>query len=272
MLQDFKFEKNLLALISCVRFLEAAITLNLVFGESSLKTFSKLVTFILMTSLTLPFTARSDIASLLMRILYTPSIDLGVPIMDQIWSLIGIDNFQFRSYFALIILPKMIKNSENDGFQHLVKNVSCHQNSDVQNVALSLMFGIYFTQGSQNVRARAFSHLCKLASDQPDLDTIDCILAKFAKQFGYPSFAQVGEKYLDAALEEWDSVDFEAFPYYIFGFDSIDEFLSQYNDRITLMMVKKRQYSLVSTSSWRKSFCSIYTQSLLSEEDDFNEV
>ena len=272
---SFKFEKNPMLHASCIRFLSRASLFPIFSSHARISELAiDLINYFCEYCLTASSELREEFCILLCNLIpltESTSISQLRPV-ERCWSLLDMKEFNFRFFFAKIVVPILLKNTQENlllerGFQILKDNVLYSGNTEVESIGAAMIYSAFFLHCIP-LRPDVFAILCLIASDHPALDTIESITQTVSEYYSCSSLNGPGISmiYFDHVLSSFNLESLSDFPYFLFGAATEDDFRLENMESINLALARANQFCSIPVRSIEKSFSKLYAEYVLSED------
>ncbi|KAJ3372394.1 hypothetical protein HDU91_003440 [Kappamyces sp. JEL0680] len=192
-----------------------------------------------------PASTRVDLAKLVCALGTNQALHRLLPdALAHCWRLLALNSFQLRAYYSFCVIPSVVKAHCAVPLATLSELVPTTGMTDVQSIGAALIYGSFFLQVPA-AREACFSCLCRIAADQPSLDTVEALMQEISLAKGFPAPVDLAERFLRSGLALWGSTNFDEFPYFLYGLQSIDEFYQKYGDWVIVNLLVEQQHSKI---------------------------
>ncbi|KAJ3000566.1 hypothetical protein HDV02_004861 [Globomyces sp. JEL0801] len=276
----YQYENNFTIRGFCIELLEVLIRnyLDIIIQNIDMRSMIKsMIEFFYSTQAVFPVDTLIDFSQLLLTVAIYDTDQVLITsfnVLNLLIEQLSIENFRFTTFLTVNIIPQMFSLIELEDqklvYDDIRKQLTTFSLKELNNITWSLVFGTIFVASPLN-RVDAFIVLLKLANDQPALDTVESILELIGSKLGFESTLNFLEFYLMDGLSSW-SEDLNSFPTFLFGFETLNEFIDRYIDIIFHSLLKKRDTLSISKlleqnrhfpNAIQRSFSTIYAYFLI---------
>ncbi|KAI8900902.1 hypothetical protein BC833DRAFT_580124 [Globomyces pollinis-pini] len=276
----YQYENNFTIRGFCIELLEVLIRnyLDIIIQNIDMRSMIKsMIEFFYSTQAVFPVDTLIDFSQLLLTVAIYDTDQVLITsfnVLNLLIEQLSIENFRFTTFLTVNIIPQMFSLIELEDqklvYDDIRKQLTTFSLKELSNITWSLVFGTIFVASPLN-RVDAFIVLLKLANDQPALDTVESILELIGSKLGFESTLNFLEFYLMDGLSSW-SEDLNSFPTFLFGFETLNEFIDRYIDIIFHSLLKKRDTLSISKlleqnrhfpNAIQRSFSTIYAYFLI---------